>query len=77
MMKMPSLSAWLMLKKLLPYKNLIIFFIKAIRKLDKKRLEEVTRILLEATKDGVIAPNEWNRLGGQNGLGVIKGNGKK
>jgi|TARA_R100001163_G_C5020470_1_gene163425 hypothetical protein len=75
-MKIASPSEWLMLKKILPYKNLIIFFIKAIRKLDKKRLKEVTRILVDATKDGVISPNEWNRLGGQNGLGVVKGNGK-
>jgi len=60
-----------------PYKNMIKFFIGAISNLSGNRLKEVTRIFTTAIADGKISADEWNRLGGKNGLGITGGNGKK
>tara|TARA_R110000823_G_scaffold205559_1_gene336421 strand:- start:173 stop:415 length:243 start_codon:yes stop_codon:yes gene_type:complete len=61
-----------------PYKNMIKFFIGAISGLNAKRLANVSAIFIRATADGKISANEWNELGGRNGLGIVGGsNGKK
>jgi len=61
-----------------PYRNMIKFFIGAISGLNAKRLSKVSQIFITATADGKISANEWNELGGRNGLGIVGGsNGSK
>jgi len=61
-----------------PYKNIVIFFLTTLENVnEKEELERIGKLFADILEDGKVTPQEWLALAGkENGLGILKGNGK-